>query len=118
MNLRETAKCLLHDFDIHKPGSIFERKELSISINNAYDLQFEVAAMRESRGERIAGYKIGCISDTMQRQLGIEQPYLATFGTQKSIRPVLSWTLKTLMGWQSKASSQSDSLTTSPPPDG
>lgn len=74
MNLRETAKCLLHDFDIHKPGSIFERKELSISINNAYDLQFEVAAMRESRGERIAGYKIGCISDTMQRQLGIEQP--------------------------------------------
>ena len=30
--------------------------------------------MQESRGERVAGYKIGCISDTMQKQLGIDHP--------------------------------------------
>ncbi|MDH3716959.1 MAG: hypothetical protein OES79_02445 [Planctomycetota bacterium] len=74
MNLREAAICLLKDFDAHRPGTIFEHSELNLSINDAYDLQFEVAAMRESRGERVAGYKIGCISDTMQKQLGIEHP--------------------------------------------
>ena len=74
MNVREAAIYLLEDFDDHKPGTLFERSELNLSINDAYDLQFEVAGMRESRGERVAGYKIGCISKTMQRQLGIDHP--------------------------------------------
>ena len=74
MNLREAAISLLKDFDAHRPGTIFEDSELNLSINDAYDLQFEVAALRESRGERVAGYKIGCISATMQKQLGIDHP--------------------------------------------
>ncbi|MEL7497743.1 MAG: fumarylacetoacetate hydrolase family protein [Planctomycetota bacterium] len=74
MNLREAARCLLDDYDSHRPGTMFERAELNFSVNDAYDLQFEVAALRESRGERVAGYKIGCISDTMQKQLGIDHP--------------------------------------------
>lgn len=74
MNVREAAICLLEDFDDHSPGTIFERPDWNLSINDAYELQFEVASMRESRGERVAGYKIGCISDTMQRQLGIDHP--------------------------------------------
>ena len=30
--------------------------------------------MRERRGERVIGYKIGCISRVIQEQLGIHQP--------------------------------------------
>ena len=74
MNLQDMATRLLRDFDAHKPGRVFAGAEWTLSIAEAYELQFEVAAIRESRGERVAGYKIGCISDTMQTQLGIDQP--------------------------------------------
>ena len=74
MNLHEVATCLLEEFDARRPSAIFGRSDLNLSIDDAYDVQFEVAAMRQSRGERVAGYKIGCISDTMQRQLGIDHP--------------------------------------------
>lgn len=74
MNLSDVATCLLEEYDAHTPGTVFERTELNLSIDDAYDVQFEVAAMRESRGECVAGYKIGCISETMQKQLGIDHP--------------------------------------------
>ena len=37
-------------------------------------MQRQVAALRVSRGEGIAGYKIGCVSEAVQRQLGIDRP--------------------------------------------
>ena len=74
MNLREAAICLLEDFDAHQPGTVFARSDLNLSLEDAYELQFEVAALRESRGEQVAGYKSGCISGTIQKQLGIERP--------------------------------------------
>jgi 2-keto-4-pentenoate hydratase len=74
MNIHEIAACLLEEFDAHKPGAIFGRSELNLSIDDAYDVQFEIAAMREARGERVTGYKIGCISATMQKQLRIDRP--------------------------------------------
>ena len=74
MLISEAAKRLLEDYDAGRPGSIFEEVELTLSIEQAYDLQFEVAALREARGEQVAGYKIGCISDIMQKQLGIDHP--------------------------------------------
>lgn len=74
MKLRDAAISLLEDFDAHRPGTIFEDPEWNLSVSEAYDLQFEVAALREARGERVAGYKIGCISETMQMQLGIDRP--------------------------------------------
>jgi 2-keto-4-pentenoate hydratase len=33
-----------------------------------------VAALREARGERVAGYKLGCAGAAIQRQLGISDP--------------------------------------------
>jgi 2-keto-4-pentenoate hydratase len=37
-------------------------------------VQRQVAALRVTRGEGIAGYKIGCVSEAVQRQLGIDRP--------------------------------------------
>jgi 2-keto-4-pentenoate hydratase len=53
---------------------VFEGETLAITLAQAYEVQFEVARLREQRGERVAGYKIGCISRTMQAQLGLDQP--------------------------------------------
>jgi 2-keto-4-pentenoate hydratase len=64
----------LADYDAHKPGRIFTDTAFSPTIAEAYELQMLVAGLRVSRGESIAGYKIGCISEAVQRQLGINQP--------------------------------------------
>jgi 2-keto-4-pentenoate hydratase len=40
----------------------------------AYELQEAVVRLRERRGERVIGYKIGCISPAIQAQLGADRP--------------------------------------------
>jgi hypothetical protein len=64
-----------------RPGTLFagfENDHAAMTIEDAYRLQMEVARLREQRGEPIAGYKIGCISPTMQAQLGLDRPCSAT----------------------------------------
>ncbi len=53
---------------------MFVEPGFELSVDQAYDLQFLMAELREARGERIAGYKIGCISHTMRQQLGLDRP--------------------------------------------
>ena len=77
MNFSELAKQQLADYDRHRPGTLFagfENNHAAMTIEDAYRLQMEVARLREQRGEPIAGYKIGCISPTMQAQLGLDRP--------------------------------------------
>jgi len=68
------AKRQLADYDRHRPGSIFESGGVSLSIAQAYELQLAVAKLREKRGEAIVGYKIGCVSQAIRRQLGLDRP--------------------------------------------
>lgn len=75
--LAEVAARQLADYDAHQPGSIFASGALSLTIQEAYEIQIEVARLRQRRGEQVAGYKIGCISEAIRRQLGIEH---AVFG--------------------------------------
>jgi 2-keto-4-pentenoate hydratase len=44
-----------------------------MTIGDAYALQFAVARLRIQRGERVAGYKVGCISAVMQAQLELHR---------------------------------------------
>ena len=70
----DLAQRQLADYDAHDPGRVFEDSAVSMTIAEAYQVQMEVAALRAARGEPFAGYKIGCVSDTVQRQLGLSQP--------------------------------------------
>jgi len=74
IDIIELAREQLRDYDAHRPGSIFERDGMHLTITEAYALQFEVARLRQARGERVVGYKVGCASPTMQAQLGISEP--------------------------------------------
>jgi 2-keto-4-pentenoate hydratase len=74
VSLHEIAARQLSDFDRRRPGSIFADHSFSPSLEFAYDLQFQVARLREARGESVAGYKVGCNSRTMQAQLGLDRP--------------------------------------------
>lgn len=53
---------------------MFEDPSIKLTVEESYALQFEVARLREERGEVVAGYKIGCVSPAVQAQLGLDQP--------------------------------------------
>ncbi len=72
--MAEIARRQLADYDAHRPGRIFENAAFTLTVAEAFEVQRQVAALRAARGEVVAGYKIGCISAAVQRQLGLEQP--------------------------------------------
>lgn len=69
ISLRQVA-----DYDAHRPGSVFEDPGFRLTVEDAFAIQRQAAALREARGERAAGYKIGCISEAVQKQLGLDRP--------------------------------------------
>lgn len=46
----------------------------SLSIEEAYQVQYEAISYRRSRGEEIVGYKIGCTSAAIRNQFGLAEP--------------------------------------------
>ena len=74
VELEGLARRQLDDYDSHSPGMMFAEAGVSLSLADAYRLQIETARLREARGERVAGYKVGCVSETVRRQLGVEHP--------------------------------------------
>ena len=69
--IAEWAEQQLADYDARTPGSLFA-KGLTLSVEEGYAVQSAVAALRTARGERVIGYKVGCTSPTIRRQLGID----------------------------------------------
>lgn len=66
---------MLEDYDAHRPNELFaERGTDWLTLEDAYAIQRAVAELRIARGERCLGYKVGCISATIQKQLGLRQP--------------------------------------------
>ena len=71
--LRRMALCMLADHDARTAGELLSRP-VDLTIPQSYELQGEIARLRERRGEKVIGYKIGCVSRVVQEQLGIDQP--------------------------------------------
>ncbi|MGB2824476.1 MAG: hypothetical protein WBF17_26105 [Phycisphaerae bacterium] len=65
------ASRQLADYDAHSPGSLFA-EGLVLNVAEAYELQSAVAELRRRRGEQIVGYKVGCTSSRIRKQLGID----------------------------------------------
>ena len=73
VDFQELARRMLADYDARTPGQLFaEARDLTTV--QAYALQAEIARLREQRGEKVIGYKIGCASRAIQQQLGIQEP--------------------------------------------
>src|SRR5262245_10730705 len=73
IDLQELARRILADYDDGAPCLVFG-EPLDLTTVQAYALQAEIARLREARGEQVIGYKIGCTSSVIQRQLGIQEP--------------------------------------------
>jgi 2-keto-4-pentenoate hydratase len=74
MDIRELARRQLADYDLGHPGTIFSNNAVTLTVEQAYKLQREVASLRQARGEPVVGYKIGCVSPVMQAQLHLDRP--------------------------------------------
>ncbi len=73
LELKSLAERMLMDYDANSPGTVFG-EGLSLSIDEAFQLQSAVANLRQRRGELIIGYKIGCVAPANQRALGVSHP--------------------------------------------
>src|SRR5882724_9130416 len=73
VDLQELAWQMLADYDARTPGELID-ESLDLTTVQAYALQAEIARLREERGERVIGYKVGCTSRPIQVQLGVKEP--------------------------------------------
>ena len=73
VDLQELAGRMLADYDASTPGRLFA-EPLDLTTVQAYALQAEIARLREERGEKVIGYKVGCTSRPIQAQLGVKEP--------------------------------------------
>jgi 2-keto-4-pentenoate hydratase len=71
LQIRQWASRQLADYDARQPGSLFA-EGVVLDVDAGYELQSCVTRLREARGERVIGYKVGCTSPTIRAQLGID----------------------------------------------
>jgi len=72
-NLNSIAHRMLDDYDNATPGTVFS-EGLLLDEADAWRLQQAVALLREKRGEKAIGYKIGCVSPGNQQMMGLSHP--------------------------------------------
>jgi len=71
--VQELARRMLADYDARTPGQLVG-EPIDLTTVQAYGLQADIARLREHRGERVIGYKVGCTSRPIQVQLGVKEP--------------------------------------------
>ena len=72
--LRELALRQLDDYRRRVPGTWFAENRPPLDLGAAYAVQTEVARLRSLDGDRVAGYKVGCIGPEVRRQFGMSGP--------------------------------------------
>tara|TARA_B110001452_G_scaffold227786_1_gene202858 strand:- start:2769 stop:3551 length:783 start_codon:yes stop_codon:yes gene_type:complete len=75
--LDQYANKILKDYDNNNPSSIFKTK-IRLNNNDALLIQSKVTKLRIRRGEKIIGYKIGCVAKETQKKMGFIQPAWGT----------------------------------------
>ena len=73
VELEQLARRQLQDYRAINPGTAFA-EGLTLTLPEAYRVQDAVARLREDGGERIAGYKVGCTSESVQARFGMRGP--------------------------------------------
>ena len=72
-NLNSIAHRMLDDYDNATPGTVFS-EGLRLKESDAWRLQQAVTQLREQRGEKAIGYKVGCMSPGNQQMMGLSHP--------------------------------------------
>jgi len=62
------------DYQRGTPGTAFADPEISLTLDEAYQVQMGVAGLRCTAGDAVAGYKVGCIGPGVVEQFGMSGP--------------------------------------------
>jgi 2-keto-4-pentenoate hydratase len=73
-NIPALAVRQWRDYQSRTPGTYFGEAYMPLDLPDAYRLQREVARLRQSAGDSIVGYKIGCIGPGIVEQFGMAGP--------------------------------------------
>ena len=87
-NLAELACELQEDLDTRGPRRVFAEGRGPDTVEEAYALQRALRTLREARGERVVGFKIGYTSPSVRKQLA------GTMGLSESVHGYL-WDTET-----------------------
>jgi len=71
--LSSIANRMLDDYDNANPGTVFA-DGLRLDVTDAWRLQQAVTHLREKRGEKAIGYKLGCVFPGNQQVMGLSHP--------------------------------------------
>jgi 2-keto-4-pentenoate hydratase len=74
MSLKSLAARQWRDYQRGTPGTVFADPEISLTLEEAYNVQIEFAGLRCAAGDAIAGYKVGCIGPGVVEQFGMRGP--------------------------------------------
>jgi 2-keto-4-pentenoate hydratase len=72
--LKTLAARQWHDYQRRTPGTYFAETRDSLTLDEAYAVQMEVARLRCEAGDAVAGYKVGCIGSGVVEQFGMSGP--------------------------------------------
>jgi 2-keto-4-pentenoate hydratase len=62
------------DYQRRTPGTYFGEARDSLTLDEAYAVQMEVARLRCAAGDAVVGYKVGCIGSGVVEQFGMSGP--------------------------------------------
>jgi 2-keto-4-pentenoate hydratase len=71
--LNQVAERLLANYDAATPGLIFG-EGFRLELADAWRLQTAVTKLREARGEKVIGYKVGAVDPGNQQMMGLPHP--------------------------------------------
>jgi 2-keto-4-pentenoate hydratase len=63
-----------HDYQRRTPGTYFAEARDTLTLDEAYAVQMEVAHLRCAAGDAVVGYKVGCIGSGVVGQFGMSGP--------------------------------------------
>src|ERR1700739_840223 len=73
-SLKRLASRQWRDYQRATPGTMFADPEMSLTLDEAYEIQMEFAGLRCAAGDAVAGYKVGCIGSGVVEQFGMSGP--------------------------------------------
>ena len=71
--LKVLAIKMLTDYDARTPGTEFSQG-LRLTVQEAWRLQTMVSELRQKRGEKVIGFKIGAVCEGNQKLIGLDHP--------------------------------------------
>lgn len=73
-NVEALARRQWRDYQWATPGTAFADPEISLTLEDAYAVQMELARLRCTAGDAVVGYKVGCIGPGVVNQFGMSGP--------------------------------------------